>query len=156
MADEPQNPAVPGDADAKSVAEQPAILSNLALANLIQNINQAQQNAVSNQQAMNQVSVAVVGKVVSLLTTLGPLEAMSAQQLLTGNAVAEEIADLKAAAGEAPAAEPTEAKETAGSSAKSGVTVESLSGDALATAFAVLNAILGGGQKREERDKTRE
>jgi hypothetical protein len=32
-----------------------------------------------------------------MITTLGPLESMSAQQILTGNAVAEEISDLKAA-----------------------------------------------------------
>lgn len=162
MADEPQNAAVPGDvveaiaiSNLKAVAEQPASLANLALANLVQNTNLAQQNAVSHQQAMNQLSVAIVGKVVNLLTTLGPEEAMSAQQLLTGNAVAEEIADLKAAVGAAPAAERAEAKETTTSST-GGVTVESLSGDALATAFAVLNAILGGGQKREDKDKTRE
>lgn len=161
MADEPQNSQHPGDAEAavadlKSVAEQPAILSNLALANLIQNVNQAQQNAVSQQQAMNQISVAVTGKVVNLLTTLGPLEAMSAQQLLTGNAVAEEIADLKAAVGAAPAAESNapgtggEEEKEAAAPSKGGVTVESLSGDALATAFAVLNAVLGGKSDKKE------
>ncbi|HYO12986.1 MAG TPA: hypothetical protein VE685_07325 [Thermoanaerobaculia bacterium] len=166
MADEPQNPAQSGDAaeaaaDAhlKSVAAQPAILANLSLSNLIQNINLAQQNAVSNQQAMNQLSVAIVGKTVNLLTTLGPEEARSAEQVLTGNSVVEEIADLKAAVAAAPAAEPTEAKKTTTSAtgpASGGTTLESLSGDALATAFAVLNAILGGGQKRDDRDKPRE
>lgn len=168
MADEPQNAAVPGDvveaiaiSNLKAVAEQPASLANLALANLVQNTNLAQQNAVSHQQAMNQLSVAIVGKVVNLLTTLGPEEAMSAQQLLTGNAVAEEIADLKAAVGATPAAERTtpstrgeEAKETtassAGSASSGGTTLESLSGDALATAFAVLNAILGGKSDKKE------
>jgi hypothetical protein len=39
----------------------------------------------------------VVGKVVGMLTQLGPLEAMSAQQVLTGNSTAEELAELKAA-----------------------------------------------------------
>lgn len=104
MSDETQAGSVPGDvvesvaiANAKSVAEQPAILANLALSNVIANINLAQQNAVSNQQALNEIGVSVVGKVVNLLTTLGPLEAMSAEKVLTGNAVAEEIADLKAA-----------------------------------------------------------
>jgi hypothetical protein len=164
MADE-RNPTHPGDAveataDAhlRSVAAQPAILANLSLSNLIQNINLAQQNAVSNQQAMNQLSIAIVGKTVNLLTTLGPLEAMSAEQALTGNSVAEEISDLKAAVEAAPAAEPKEAKETTTSSKGSssvGSTLESLSGDALATAFAVLNAILGG-SKKDDRDKTRE
>jgi hypothetical protein len=84
-------------ANAKSVAETPAQLANLALGNLIQNINQSQQNAVSNQQNVNSLQATVLGKVVQMITTLGPLEAMSAQQILTGNAVAEEISDLKAA-----------------------------------------------------------
>ncbi len=79
-----------------AIAGQPAVLSNLALGNLIQNINLSQQNAIANQQTMNEIQATVVGKVVNLLTTLGPLEAMSAQQLLTGNALAEELADLKA------------------------------------------------------------
>lgn len=80
-----------------SIASQPAILSNVMLANLIQNINISQQNAVSNQQALNELGVAVLGKSVNLLTTLGPIEAMSVQQVLTGNVVAEDIAQLKAA-----------------------------------------------------------
>jgi hypothetical protein len=161
MADEPQNPAIPGDvveaiavANLKAVAEQPASLANMAFSNLVQNTNLAQQNAVSHQQAMNQLSVAIVGKVVNLLTTLGPEEARAAREVLTGDAGAGEIADLKAAAaaGETPAAEA--GGKTATASSSGGSTLESLSGDALATAFAVLNAILGGGQK--DRDKTRE
>lgn len=103
MSDETQAGSVPGDivesiamANVKSVAEQPAMLANLALSNLIANVNLSQQNAVSNQQALNQICLTVVGKVVNLLTTLSPLEAMSDEKVLTGNAVAEEIADLKA------------------------------------------------------------
>lgn len=83
-------------ANVKSVAEQPAQLANLFLGNLIQNTNQAQENAVSFQQTQNNIQATVLGKVVNLLTTLGPLEAMSAQQILTGNSVAEEISALKA------------------------------------------------------------
>ena len=80
----------------KSIAEQPAVLANLALANLINNVNISQQNAIANQQAMNQIQATVTGKLVNLLTTLGPLEAMSAQQLLTNNSLAQDLADLKA------------------------------------------------------------
>lgn len=149
MADEPQNPAVPGDAieatavaNLKAVAEQPAVLANLALSNLIQNTSLAQQNAVAHQQAMNQLSVAIVGKVVNLLTTPGPGEAGGAEEILTNNALAQVIADLKASVDkwETPTAE--ERKTTTASAG--GSTLESLSGDALATAFAVLDAILGG------------
>ena len=83
-------------ANIKSIAEQPATLANLFLGNTIQNTNQTQENAVSNQQALNSVQTTVLGKVVNMLTTLGPLESMSATQILTGNSVAEELGALKA------------------------------------------------------------
>jgi len=83
-------------ANVKSVAEQPAQLANILLGNLIQNTNQAQENAVSFQQTQNSIQATVLGKVVNMLTSLGPLESMSAQQILTGNSVAQEIGALKA------------------------------------------------------------
>jgi hypothetical protein len=82
-------------AGVNSVAQQPAALSNLMLSNLVQNTNQSQQNAVSNQQNVNGIEQAILGKAVDLLIKLGPLEGMSAQQLLTGNAAAGALADLK-------------------------------------------------------------
>jgi hypothetical protein len=85
-----------GVSSVNSVGDTPAQLANLALGNLIQSTNQSQQNSVSNQQTTNSLQATVVGKVVSMLTTLGPLESKSAEQILTGNAVAEEISDLKA------------------------------------------------------------
>ena len=64
-------------ADLKAVAEQPAILANLALG-----------NAVSNQQAMNQIMQATVGKIVEAIVMTSPSEAGGAvaalQQLLKG------------------------------------------------------------------------
>ena len=78
----------------KSVAEQSSMLSNLAFSNLIANVNLSQQNAVANQQAVNQLGVTVLGKTVNLVANLGPLEAVSANQVLTGNAVAEELIDI--------------------------------------------------------------
>lgn len=80
----------------KSISEQPAMLSNLAYSNTVVNTNLSMQNAVSNQQAMNEVGISVVGKVINLISTLGPLEAKSANEILTGNVVAEQIGDLKA------------------------------------------------------------
>jgi len=80
----------------KSISEQPAMLSNLAYSNTVVNTNLSMQNAVANQQAVNELGVAIVGKVVNMLTTLGPLESKSASEILTGNAVAEELLDLKA------------------------------------------------------------
>jgi hypothetical protein len=87
---------VVGISGATSVAGQPAQLAAVALGNLIQTTNQAQENAVGNQQSANAIQATVLGKVAGMLTTVGPLEAMSAQQILTGNAVAEELGALKA------------------------------------------------------------
>jgi len=79
----------------KSVAEQSSMLSNLAYANLITNTNLAQQNAVSNQQALNQLGATVTGKSVNLVANLSPLEAVASVKLDTGNDIAEQLADLK-------------------------------------------------------------
>jgi len=84
-------------ANAMAIAQQPAMLANLAYANTVTNANLAQQNAVAAQQAMNELNITVVGKLVNMLTTLSPLEAKSSEEILTGNTVAEELADLKAA-----------------------------------------------------------
>lgn len=51
----------------KSIAEQPAMLANLAYGMLVTNTNLSQQNAVSNQQAMNQLGISITGASVSLL-----------------------------------------------------------------------------------------
>ncbi len=80
----------------KSIAEQPAMLSNLAYSNMVANTNLAQQNAVANQQALNELGVAVTGKTIQLLQNLGPLEAVSTTELFTGNMLAQMIAELKA------------------------------------------------------------
>ena len=80
----------------KSVGEQPAMYSNLAYGNLVNNTNLSQQNAVSNQQAMNELGIAIVGKTVNKVSDLGPLEARSAVDILTNNELAQTIADLKA------------------------------------------------------------
>jgi hypothetical protein len=80
-----------------SVAVQPAMLSNLAYSNVVLNTNLAAQNAVANQQALNEAGVSVLGKTVNIVSNLGPVEAKAAQEILTGNTVAEQIADLKAA-----------------------------------------------------------
>lgn len=92
----PSSPVDPTAEAQKTIADQPAILANLALSNVISNINLSQQNAVANQQAMNELSISIVGKVVNSLTNLSPLEARSAVDVLTNNEVAQQIADLKA------------------------------------------------------------
>jgi hypothetical protein len=79
-----------------SVAGQSSSLSNLAYANSISNVNLSQQNTVSNQQAINQVGVSVLGKAVNLVADLSPMEAVAVVKLDTGNDVAEQLGDLKA------------------------------------------------------------
>ncbi len=91
-----QTATVIGITNLKSVGEQPAMLSNLAYSNTIANTNLSQQNAVANQQAMNELGIAVTGKTVNLVSNLGPLEARSAVDVLTNNELAESIASLKA------------------------------------------------------------
>jgi hypothetical protein len=86
-----------GITNLKSVGEQPAMLSNLAYSNTIANTNLSQQNAVANQQAMNELGISIVGKTVNKVSDLGPLEARSAVDILTNNELAETIVDLKAA-----------------------------------------------------------
>lgn len=57
--------------NAKSIGEQPAILANLALSQQIFNQNLQQQNAVSHQQALNQIKLAVVGKFIAMIDSIG-------------------------------------------------------------------------------------
>ncbi|MBP0030916.1 RebB family R body protein [Roseofilum sp. Guam] len=71
--------------NAKSVAEQPAMLANLAFANLVANTNLSQQNAVSNQQAMNQLAMSITAKVINKISDLNSVEAVGVKQLDTGN-----------------------------------------------------------------------
>jgi len=78
-------------------AAQPAMISNVSSSNVISNINRSTQNAVSNQFAVSQLSVSIVGKALSMIGTVQPMEVRSAQNVLTGSALAESIASLKAA-----------------------------------------------------------
>src|SRR5277367_2680160 len=73
-------------------AAQPAMISNVSSSNVISNINRSTQNAVSNQFAVSQLSVSIVGKALSMIGTVQPMEVRSAQNVLTGSALAESIA----------------------------------------------------------------
>ena len=82
---------------ALSISAQPSSLSNLAYANSIANVNLAQQNAVANQQAINQIGTTVLGVAVNMVADLDPLEAVSAVTVMTGNVVAQEMIDIEGA-----------------------------------------------------------
>lgn len=77
-----------------SVGEQPAILANLALANQIANTNLAQQNAISNQQAMFQLELTIVSKCVEMIANINPTSATAVQQLAAFQKVMEMFAQM--------------------------------------------------------------
>ena len=79
---------------AVSVGEQPAILANLALANQIANTNLAQQNAISNQQAMFQLELTIVSKCVELIANISPTSANATHQLAAFQRVMEMFSQL--------------------------------------------------------------
>jgi len=58
----------------KSVAEQPAMLSNLAYSNVVASTNLSQQNAVANQQAMNELGIAIVASAVNVISNASALK----------------------------------------------------------------------------------
>jgi len=71
-----------------AIGEQPAILANLALGNLIANVNLAQQNAVSGQQSLNQLQMTVLGKLVEQLTGVSVLQAAAVKAQFTPDEIA--------------------------------------------------------------------
>lgn len=79
----------------KSISEQPAMLSNLAYSNTVNNTNLSQQNSVSNQQSMNELVISTTAKGSNTISNLTPMEARSAVDVLTNNELAQTIADLK-------------------------------------------------------------
>ncbi len=113
---------------AYAVGEQPSILANLALANTITNANLSQQNAVSNVQAMNSVTLAIVAKAAELIMTPGaksdaaPL--MQLVEILSKNAtgqtapVTEIVESVARRAGEEAAASGTSEEHGTGPNAE--------------------------------------
>jgi len=80
----------------KSIADQPSLLANMTYSNTASNVNLSQQNAVTQQQSMNQLTTAVAGKMVNLISNISPMEAVAVLKLTSGNELAGDIADLKA------------------------------------------------------------
>jgi hypothetical protein len=69
------NSGRPSSVNAVDPAAQPGELRNLAFSNLVVNTNLAQQKAVSNQQAINESGIAVVGGLVNVIITCGTEQA---------------------------------------------------------------------------------
>ena len=68
--------------NANVIALQPAILANLALANEVFNTNLQQQMLIAQQQAMNQLILATVGKCVSIISQADTRDIKVAHELL--------------------------------------------------------------------------
>ena len=79
----------------KAISEQPAMLSNLAYLNVVSTNNLGQQNAVANQQAVNELGISVVAKGSNTVSNLDPMTARSAVDILTNDEMAQTIADMK-------------------------------------------------------------
>ena len=65
-------------------AGQPSMLSNMAYANIVSNINLTHQNAVSQQQNLNELNLPVLSKAVNAVANIDPMEARSANLVING------------------------------------------------------------------------
>lgn len=81
----------------KTIAESGSFYAQMGFANAVANQQQAQQNALSHQQAMNQISQAATGAIVKSLIEVDPSQSVSESKLLTGNDLASTLAQLLSA-----------------------------------------------------------
>lgn len=79
------------------VAQQPSMLSDLVYANHVVSNNLGAESQIGNQDALNRLRQMIVADAVMRVQDTGPMTARAAVTTLTSNAVAQEIADLKAA-----------------------------------------------------------
>lgn len=79
------------DSTAVSVGEQPAILANLALANLIFNTCLAQQDAIVNQQIIFQVKLAAMAKSIQMLLAVNVADPQAVE---TAERIARNITEM--------------------------------------------------------------
>lgn len=82
-------------ANLKTVAEQPSLLSNMALANQVFNQNMSQQNALADQNAMAVARLSTV-KSIAEFNPIDASQARATQHVLTGDSVAGQMAALLA------------------------------------------------------------
>ena len=83
--------------DLNANAGMAARLSNLSTANITSTTNRGAQNAIANQQAHAQLTVSITGKTANKVQNLGPLAARGSVDVLTNNALAQTLMDLKGA-----------------------------------------------------------
>jgi inosine-uridine nucleoside N-ribohydrolase len=86
--------------NAEVMALQPAVLANLALANEVFNTNLQQQMLIAQQQAMNQLILATVGKCVSIISQAETRDIKVVHDLL---ALLKSLQPIPSAVGTVPA-----------------------------------------------------
>ena len=78
-------------------AQQASAVSDLAYSNQVSSTGMAARSQVANQDAMNRLHQGILSQAVASVQAPGPVTARSTVTTLTSNALAQEIADLKAA-----------------------------------------------------------
>lgn len=101
--DSPDTPSNPGNPiltaialNGVALAQQPTLLSNLAYTNQTAGNDLAAKGQVANQNAQNKLRLSILANAVNQIQDAGPKEGRSAVDVLTGNELAQTIADLKA------------------------------------------------------------
>ncbi len=78
------------------VAQQPALLSDLNLANQVLNQDLAAKGQLTQQNAMNRLRTSILAQAVQQVQVPGPATARAAVAVLSGQALAEALAGLRA------------------------------------------------------------
>lgn len=81
--------------DLLAIAQQGALASNLAAANQVRNTDLARLAQAAQQQGMGPLRLAILAQAAGCLQT-SPLEARAAIEVLSGNELAQTLADLRA------------------------------------------------------------
>lgn len=80
-----------------AIAQQGAMVSNLAFANQVRNTELAGQSQVARQQGMSQLRLAILAKAAGQVQASPALDARAAVEVLSGDEAAQTTADLRAA-----------------------------------------------------------
>lgn len=82
--------------DLLAIAQQGAMVSNLAFANQVRNTDLAGQTQLARQQGISQLRLAILAKAAGRVQTLSALEARAVVEAISGNELAQTLADLRA------------------------------------------------------------
>ncbi|MEO6278179.1 hypothetical protein [Roseateles sp.] len=82
--------------DLLAIAQQGAMVSNLAFANQVRNTDLAGQTQLARQQGMSRLRLAILAKAASQVQVASAKEARAAVEAFSGNETAQALADLRA------------------------------------------------------------